>query len=678
MVDSTGVNHSTTEFATIKNGDVLTLTQGNRQASFTVTNASTTGSYRAFNGTWSGDLFTSFATDGTLVTLALSVTAPEGSVLTAASGQPAWKPLPAPPAAGAQYLFDLDDVSMSPGTAVGKVLGTTATGVWGPVNAPGGLPANPSDLPLLVWNPTTDAWEPARVTREGVLIMDSDVSEASRTASLEVEFSAIRARTEDASGSRNYAEIIINKDRIQLNTEDGTNGLYGEITASGVDLDTKVTVSSLIAATDPRDVPTAPVNGQMWRGADNKVYIRTNGQTVEVGAGGAVDPTLAADVDWLEGVVGKTVDVNAYPIYNVYEANQWHGNAPWLDLFQTNSNAAAPVTIVRNNAAKHEVIVRLANGRNVARGVSDFGLQIDPSGYGTGYIHSVYTSEAKTTRVTTNMVLDFIAAHPNEGVRISYHGTLNTDDPNAFCVMELGTPLTASSSSLAERVDALEDDLSYGISGSWNWGLTGTPSEAGQVRVNSASAVTEIRIMVTDLTGANREAEIMASVKAGTAITIASSNKTLVYSAIGAPQQRSGSPTNWLSIPVSTLSGVIGGTTAPAVNAPVTVTMGAAPGSVLTVTGQGLDWAAPSAAGGGGLDQAAADARYLQLSGGTLTGNLTLPNNPPTNAQAVRKDTMDTAISMAVGGYWKRWSGTKAQYDAIATKDQFTLYGITG
>jgi hypothetical protein len=141
---------------------------------------------------------------------------------------------------------------------------------------------------------------------------------------------------------------------------------------------------------------------------------------------------------------------------------------------------------------------------------------------------------------------------------------------------------------------------------------------------------------------------------------------------------------DYLEIPVTHVSGTIQGTSHPATNAPLDAVFSGAPGSVLTLAAGGdVVWAPPAAGASaapaaGGLDEATADARYLKLSGGTLTGNLTLPNTPPTNAQAVRKDTMDTAISTAVGGYWKRWTGTKAQYDAIATKDQFTLYGITG
>jgi hypothetical protein len=123
-------------------------------------------------------------------------------------------------------------------------------------------------------------------------------------------------------------------------------------------------------------------------------------------------------------------------------------------------------------------------------------------------------------------------------VRISYHGTLNTDDPSAFCVMELDTPITAVSSSLEGRVIALE--------------------------------------------------------------------------------------------------------------------------------------ARPA---GSSFDQAAADARYLGLGGGTLTGLLTLPNIPPLlPTNATTKSYVDTAVA----AMWKRWTGTKAQYDALPTKDPNTLYGITG
>lgn len=50
----------------------------------------------------------------------------------------------------------------------------------------------------------------------------------------------------------------------------------------------------------------------------------------------------------------------------------------------------------------------------------------------------------------------------------------------------------------------------------------------------------------------------------------------------------------------------------------------------------------------GALDQTSADARYLQLSGGTMTGALALPGNPTSDNQAANKYYVDNAIEDAV------------------------------
>jgi hypothetical protein len=72
------------------------------------------------------------------------------------------------------------------------------------------------------------------------------------------------------------------------------------------------------------------------------------------------------------------------------------------------------------------------------------------------------------------------------------------------------------------------------------------------------------------------------------------------------------------------------------------------------------------------MTQAQADARYLGLDGGTLTGPLTVPAFPlPLPGNAIPKSYADST-------YWHYWTGTQAQYDAIATKDAHTLYAITG
>jgi hypothetical protein len=67
-----------------------------------------------------------------------------------------------------------------------------------------------------------------------------------------------------------------------------------------------------------------------------------------------------------------------------------------------------------------------------------------------------------------------------------------------------------------------------------------------------------------------------------------------------------------------------------------------------------------------------ADARYLGLAGGTLTGPLTVPAfPPPLPGNAIPKSYADST-------YWHFWSGTQAQFDALPTKDAHTLYAITG
>lgn len=284
--------------------------------------------------------------------------------------------------------------------------------------------------------------------------------------------------------------------------------------------------------------PELPPGGQpeVWFDTDDP------GTPAEGGIGVGIDPALEQDVRWLEQVLGKSTDPNVFKVYTIYEQNQWHAE-PWLDMYQNNSYAAATeALLVRANTAKHEAVVRLSNTRNVPRNGANFGVQIDPSGFGSGFIGPTYTSVAKTTRVTVDMVLDFIAAHPNEGCRISYHGTTGTDDPNAFCVMDLDAPVAPSSSTVVARVDSLSSDA---------------------------------------------------------------------------------------------------------------------------------------------ITRAQADAAYLKLTGGTVTGHIMLPtlSGNVSGTVAARKDYVDGAVSgvsSSLAGYWKKWVGTKAQYDAIAAKDPNTLYGITG
>ena len=66
-------------------------------------------------------------------------------------------------------------------------------------------------------------------------------------------------------------------------------------------------------------------------------------------------------------------------------------------------------------------------------------------------------------------------------------------------------------------------------------------------------------------------------------------------------------------------------------------------GQVLTKTADGSEWADNP-----GMTQAAADTRYLQLSGGTMTGALTLNGNPSADNQAANKAYVDSKAPKSV------------------------------
>lgn len=74
-----------------------------------------------------------------------------------------------------------------------------------------------------------------------------------------------------------------------------------------------------------------------------------------------------------------------------------------------------------------------------------------------------------------------------------------------------------------------------------------------------------------------------------------------------------------------------------AVAAPDPLPTGGTDGQVLTKGESGPEWADNP-----GMTQAAADARYLQLSGGTMTGALTLNGNPSADNQAANKAYVDS------------------------------------
>ena len=68
------------------------------------------------------------------------------------------------------------------------------------------------------------------------------------------------------------------------------------------------------------------------------------------------------------------------------------------------------------------------------------------------------------------------------------------------------------------------------------------------------------------------------------------------------------------------------------------------------------------------LDQTAADARYINTAGDTMTGTLVLAASPSATLEAATKGYVDGKI----------WYGTLAAYNAIGTKDPLVLYVVTG
>jgi hypothetical protein len=203
----------------------------------------------------------------------------------------------------------------------------------------------------------------------------------------------------------------------------------------------------------------------------------------------------------------------------------------------------------------------------------------------------------------------------------------------------------------------------------WTYNGSGNATAPGDLKVNTTSSPpTSLRINLLDRSGADRAAWLTA-ITAGTVITLTQSATTATFTVSGTPST-AGSGTGafrsmsgtWGGAPISAFLG-------PNVLVTVSVQAAAPDGSVLSLAAGQPAWAAPPAPG---MTQAQADARYLGLGGGTLTGALSLPAfPPPLDAHAISKVYADTH-------YWKFWSGTQAQYDALPTKDVHTLYAITG
>jgi len=68
-----------------------------------------------------------------------------------------------------------------------------------------------------------------------------------------------------------------------------------------------------------------------------------------------------------------------------------------------------------------------------------------------------------------------------------------------------------------------------------------------------------------------------------------------------------------------------------------------------------------------GFNQTDAELLYVSLTGDTMTGMLALPSTAPSSGtHATTKSYVDSRI----------WSGTQAQYNAIASPDPSVLYCI--
>lgn len=134
-------NKNDAVFQALKAGDVVRVTQGVNSGTFTLSGpAVRTGSGWDLPLSASSGTFINMATNQPVDVAMGSVHAAEGDVLTIVKDTPVWK---APAAGGSAAPIALDaltDVTADPTTPAGKVLGTTATGAWGPVDAPSGLP----------------------------------------------------------------------------------------------------------------------------------------------------------------------------------------------------------------------------------------------------------------------------------------------------------------------------------------------------------------------------------------------------------------------------------------------------------------------------------------------------------------------------------------------------------
>jgi hypothetical protein len=165
LIDNGGADRSAWLTA-ITAGKAITLTQGSSVATFTVsgtpsTAGSGTGAFRSMSGAWTGDPVSSFTGPGVPILVSVKAAAADGSHLVLTQGQAQWRTV---------YVgIDLDDVvdvSAPANTPVGKFLGTTAVGEWGPVDAPNAVPMDPKDF--------VAEWSPSQTYAQGNLVWTED------------------------------------------------------------------------------------------------------------------------------------------------------------------------------------------------------------------------------------------------------------------------------------------------------------------------------------------------------------------------------------------------------------------------------------------------------------------------------------------------------------------------
>jgi hypothetical protein len=203
----------------------------------------------------------------------------------------------------------------------------------------------------------------------------------------------------------------------------------------------------------------------------------------------------------------------------------------------------------------------------------------------------------------------------------------------------------------------------------WNYGGSGNANSPGDFKVNTTTSTpTSLRVNMLDRSGADRSAWLTA-ITAGDAVTITQGSNVATFTVSGTPSTAGSGSSAFRSMSGAWTGAPIASFTGPGVAVTLAVESAAPDGSLLALQQGEPAWTPPPAPG---MTQAQADARYLGLGGGTLTGPLTVPALPsPLPGNAIPKSYADST-------YWHYWTGTQAQYDALPVKDDHTLYAITG